>query len=316
VRTAIVATVRNEAARIAEFLASLEAQTRKPDAVVVTDGGSTDGTQEALAAFAARTTLPFRWIEVPGNRSKGRNAAIEASEADLLAMTDASVLDPTWFEKIIGPLEAGTADLVSGWFELRTDTPRERAIGLLTQYSLGQVDPVRFLPSSRSVAFTRDLWARAGRYPEAYSGNEDTIFDLAMERLGPRKTFVPGAIVRWRPAGSARVVYRQYERYAEGDGQAAIFLTTEARYASYYVAYLGGLALVLLGFAWWPVWILLLLAGAGYLAWRIRKVLAAGMWSLAPYAVVVVLAWDCGRLIGYTRGRWDRIRFGREHYRF
>ncbi len=315
-RTAIVATVRNEAARIREFLASLEAQTHKPDAVVVTDGGSTDGTQAILTDFAARTSVPFRWLEVPGNRSKGRNAAIEASEAELIAMTDASVLDPTWFEKILAPLEAGTADLVSGWYELRTDSPRERAIGLLTQYSLDQVDPARFLPSSRSIAFTRDLWARAGRYPEAYSGNEDTIFDLAMERLRPRKAFVREAIVRWRPAPTARIVYHQYERYAEGDGQAAIFLTTESRYASYYVVYLGGLALVLLGFVWWPLWVLVLLAGIAYLGARIRKVLAAGMWSLAPYAAAVVVAWDLGRLIGYTRGRWDRLRHGREHYRF
>ncbi len=315
-RAAIVATVRNEATRIQEFLGSLEAQTRKPDVVVVTDGGSTDGTPEALAAFASRTSLPFRWISVPGNRSKGRNAAIEASEADLLAMTDASVLDPAWFERIIAPLEAGTADLVSGWYALRTDSPRERAIGLLTQYSLDQIDPSTFLPSSRSVAFTRDLWARAGRYPEAYSGNEDTIFDLAMERLRPRKTFVADAVVRWRPAASVRVVYRQYERYAEGDGQAAIFLTTGARYASYYVAYLGGLALLLLGFAWWPLWVLLLVAAAGYLGWRARKVLAARMWSLVPYGGLVVLAWDMGRLIGYTRGRWDRLRHGRDRYRF
>jgi glycosyltransferase involved in cell wall biosynthesis len=163
VRTAIVATVRNEASRIGEFLASLERQTRKPDVIVVTDGGSTDGTQQALSDFGARTSLPFRWLEVPGNRSKGRNAAIDASQADLLAMTDASVLDPTWFERIVAPLEAGTAELVSGWYELRTERPRERTIGLLTQYSLDQVDPTRFLPSSRSVAFTRDLWARAGR---------------------------------------------------------------------------------------------------------------------------------------------------------
>ena len=315
-RTALIATVRNEASRIGEFLASLETQTRTPDAIVVTDGGSTDGTQERLADFAARTSIPFRWLEVRGNRSKGRNAAIEASQADLISMTDASVLDPVWFERIIAPLEAGTADLVSGWYELRVDSPRERAIGLLTQYSLDQVNPDRFLPSSRSVAFTRDLWQKAGRYPEAYSGNEDTIFDLAMERQRPRKAFVKEATVRWRPAPSARVVYRQYERYAEGDGQAAIFLTTETRYAAYYVVYLGGLALLALGLVWWPVWLLVLVTGVAYLFGRVRKVIAAGLWSLVPYSAAVVVAWDLGRLVGYTRGRLDRIRHGADRYRF
>ena len=316
VRTALVVTVRNEAARIEEFLASLEAQTRTPDVIVVTDGGSTDGTQAALAGFAARTSLPFRWLEVPGNRSKGRNAAIEGSQADLIAMTDASVPDAAWFERIIAPLETGTTDLVSGWYELRADRPQERCIGLLTQYSLNQVDPSRFLPSSRSVAFTRDLWERAGRYPEVYSGNEDTIFDLAMERLRPRKAFVSDAVVRWRPAHSVRQVYRQYERYAEGDGQAAIFLTKETRYAAYFAAYGGGLALLVLGALWWPAWLLLVIALSAYFVARIRKVLSAGMGRLVPYAIAVIVAWDVGRIVGYTKGRLDRLRRGRAHYRF
>lgn len=316
VRTAIVATVRNEAARIGEFLGSLEAQTRKPDVIVVTDGGSADGTQKALADFAARTSLPFRWIEVPGNRSRGRNAAIESAQADAVAMTDASVLDPSWFEKIIAPIEAGTADLVSGWFELRTDDARERCIGLLTQYSLDQIDPARFLPSSRSVAFTRDLWQKAGRYPEAYSGNEDTIFDLAMERQRPRKAFVKEAVVRWRPAPSVRVVYRQYERYAEGDGQGGVFLTKETRYLAYYAVYGGGLVLLVLGGFWWPAWALALAAAVAYTLFRVRKVIAARMGAQVPYAILVVVAWDLGRIVGYTKGRLDRLRRGRAYYRF
>lgn len=315
-RTAIAATVRNEAIRIGEFLGSLEAQTRKPDVIVVTDGGSTDGTQKALAEFAARTSLPFRWLEVPGNRSQGRNAAIEASQADAIAMTDASVLDPAWFERIIAPLEAGTADLVGGWYELRTEDARERCIGLLTQYSLDQVDPARFLPSSRSVAFARELWQKAGRYPEAYSGNEDTIFDLAMERQKPRKAFVQAAVVRWRPAPGVRVVYRQYERYAEGDGQAAVFLTAETRYLAYYAVYAGGLALLVLGAFWWPSWALALAGAVAYSLFRVRKVIAARMGAWVPYAILVIVAWDLGRIVGYTKGRIDRLRRGRAYYRF
>ena len=114
-RTAIVATVRNEASRISEFLASQERQTRKPDAIVITDGGSTDSTQQALSDFASCTSLPFRWAAVPGNRSRGRNEAIRIAEADLIAVTDVSVLDPEWFERIIEPLERGEADVVAGW---------------------------------------------------------------------------------------------------------------------------------------------------------------------------------------------------------
>lgn len=315
-RAAIVATVRNEALSLPELLASLERQSRVPDVIVVTDGGSTDGTQKILADFASDTSLPLRWLEVPGNRSRGRNAGITAADADLIAITDASIPEPRWFERIIAPLEAGTADLVAGWYELRPDSSRERCIGLLTQYSLDQVQEATFLPSSRSVAFTRDLWERAGRYPEAYSGNEDTVFDLAIERLRPRKVFVRDAVVQWRPAGSLRQVFRQYKKYAVGDGQAGIFLTTHTRYAAYSVVYAVGIALLLAGLFWWPSWILASGLATGYFAARIRKVMRAKSWSQIPYAVVVVLAWDLSRIVGYAQGRVDRLRRGAAHFRF
>jgi len=103
VRRAIIATVRNEEARLPEFLASLERQTARPDVVVVTDGGSTDRTADLLRDFAAKTSLPFRWAVVSGNRSRGRNEAVRMANADVIAVTDVSVLEPTWFERIVSP---------------------------------------------------------------------------------------------------------------------------------------------------------------------------------------------------------------------
>lgn len=315
-RRAIVATVWNEEARLPEFFASLERQTVRADVIVVTDGGSKDRTVELLRDFAARTSLPFRWAAVPGNRSRGRNEAIRLADADVIAVTDVSLLEPTWFERIVAPIERGDADVVAGWYELLVGTPRERAIGLLTQWSQDQVRPERFLASSRSIAFTRQIWTQVGGYPEAYAGNEDTIFDLAVERLRPRKAFVPEAVVRWRPAGSIRQVYRQYRKYAVGDGQAGIFLFSETRYAAHYAVYSGAVLLLLAGIFWWPLWVLLLVGISLYLAFRIRKVIWAGLWPLVPYALLVVVVWDLSRMVGYAVGRIDRLRKGREHFGF
>jgi glycosyltransferase involved in cell wall biosynthesis len=316
VRCAIVATVRNEAARLPEFFASLERQTVRPDVIVVTDGGSTDRTVDLLRGFAARTSLPFRWAVASGNRSRGRNEAIRLADAEVIAATDVSVLEPRWFERIVAPIERGEADVVAGWFELLVNSARERAIGLLTQWSRDQVRPERFLASSRSIAFTREVWTQAGGYPEAYAGNEDTIFDLALERLHPRKGYVPDAVVHWRPAASVRQVYRQYRKYAVGDGQAAIFLFTGTRYAAHYAVYAGAVLLLIAGIFWWPLWLGLLGGVALYFAFRVRKVAHAGLWSLLPYAILVVLAWDLSRIVGYTAGRIDRLRKGAAHFRF
>jgi len=302
VRRAIIATVRNEATRLDEFLSSLERQTVRPDVVVVTDGGSTDATPQLLEAFSQRTALPFRWASAPGNRSVGRNAAIRLADADLIACTDVSVLDPTWFGRIVGPIEGGEADVVAGWYELLVDSPRERAVGLLTQYSRDQIRPDTFMPSSRSVAFTKAAWQRVGGYPEDLETTEDTVFDLRLREAGLRFRFEPDAIVRWRPAASLGAAYRMYRQFAESDGQARIFLVSGSRYGLVYAAYAVGLGLLLAGILWWPFWVLLILGAAAYVTLRICKVLRAGLWTQVPLAIAVGFALDAAMLAGYFRG--------------
>src|SRR5207244_2133875 len=134
-----------------------------------------------------------------------------------------------WFERIVGPIERGEADVVAGWYELLVESQREKALGLLTQYSIDQIRPDTFLPSSRSVAFTMAAWQRVGGYPEDLDTTEDTVFDLRLREAGLRFTFEPRAIVRWRPAASLGAVYRMYRQFAESDGQARIFLMGGSR---------------------------------------------------------------------------------------
>ncbi len=305
-RTALVATVKNEARRLPEFLESLERQTRTPDIIVIIDGGSTDGTHDLLSSFSNRTPLTFRCSQVPGNRSVGRNAAIRLSKADLIAVTDVSVLEPSWFERIITPLEEGKADVVAGWYELLVDTPRERAVGLVTQYSLSEVDPENFLPSSRSIAFTRTAWERVGGYPENLLTTEDTVFDLSLRRAGFRFLFEPRAVVRWRPATTFQEAYRMYRTFGESDGEAGIFLWSHTGYGFLYGSYAVGLTLLLLGFLWPILWILLGVLAITYLIFRLRKVLWERLWSQAPYAFLVLFVLEAARLSGYLRGRLRR----------
>ena len=307
-RTAIIATVRNEAVRLPEFLSSLERQTRAPDVVVVTDGGSTDGTPGLLAEFAARTSLRFRWLSVPGNRSLGRNVAIRETGAELVAATDVSVLEPTWFERIIEPLERGEADVVGGWYELLVETPQERAVGLLTQWSLDQVRPETFLPSSRSVAFTRAGWERVGGYPEDLATTEDTAFDLRLRAAGLRFAFRPDAVVRWRPATDAAGAYRMYHHFAETDAHARLFFRSPSRYPLIIAAYVLADLLVIAGIVWPVLWALLLVLAPAYLLFRVRKVLRPGLLSQVPYAMYIVVGLDMAMFLGYVRGVATRRR--------
>ena len=70
-RVTVISTVLNEGASIRLLMDSLVAETRRPDEVVITDGGSRDTTVAVLAEYADR--LPLRVLVEPGaNISRGR----------------------------------------------------------------------------------------------------------------------------------------------------------------------------------------------------------------------------------------------------
>lgn len=305
-RVCLITTVLQEADSIAEFMDSIVVQTRRPDRIVIADGGSTDGTVDIARARESR--LPITVIVLPGaNRSRGRNAAIEACDAPLIACADAGCsLNPTWLEAISRPLfERPEVDVVAGYYEPHPRTLMERAAAAALVPRSDEVDPETFLPSSRSIAFRRSAWERAGRYPEWTPFNEDTVFDVALKRAGAKFLFEPRAVVRWRPQGRPARIFRQFFRYARGDGLSALWFGHYAKaYAELFVAG----AIIGLGCAlnaWWLAG-LAALVGLYWLrgARRARRRgadLAAAL--LAPAAMAVV---DAAHVCGYTLGVGQR----------
>ncbi|HMA34544.1 MAG TPA: glycosyltransferase [Chloroflexia bacterium] len=316
-RTSLIMTVRDEAGSIDRVLASLRAQSQPPDEVVIVDGGSRDGTVERIAAAAAAAPWPLRLLVRPGaNISQGRNAAIAAAHYPLIAVTDAGVSLPDgWLAALLAPFagpDAAAIDVVSGFFAPDPQTVFERALGATVLPVVEDIDPARFLPSSRSVAFRKTAWQAAGGYPEWLDYSEDLVFDLALQRQGSRFVFAPRAVVLFRPRGSLRAFYRQYYLYARGDGKADLW---RRRHAIRYATYL--LALPLLGGARrWPALGLLLLGGAlAYCAGPYRR-LRPWLAGLSPAAQVqavalvplIRLTGDCGKMIGYPVGVGWRLR--------
>jgi glycosyltransferase involved in cell wall biosynthesis len=314
VSVSLVATVRDERRSIEGFLGSLLEQTRVPDEIVVVDGGSTDGTWEALGRLAS-THPALIVLRRPGaNIATGRNVAIQVARGEVVAVADAgTVASPTWLERLVAPLEEDRGLAVSGGFFVPGGGRwLERTITAIITPQLTEVDPDRFLPSSRSVAFRKEWWARAGGYPEWLDHCEDLVFDLELKRAGGRFTFVPDALVTWSARPTLRAFFRQYLHYARGDGRARLY---GRRHAIRYGAYLAGTGLVCAS-SRRPV-LLLVLAGAGaaYMSKFLRRVVnvppggtraaLGGALALAP---VVVVVGDVAKMIGYPRGRWERRR--------
>jgi hypothetical protein len=73
-----------------------------------------------------------------------------------------------------------------------------------------------------------------GGYPEWLDYCEDLVFDMALRDAGKRFAFAPGAVAYFRPRPDLRAFFRQYYRYARGDGKADLWRKRHAiRYATY-----------------------------------------------------------------------------------
>jgi len=307
VSAALVTTCYQEAEAIGPFLEAVAAQTRQPDEVIIVDAGSNDGTLEQIQERIGHGA-EIRLIVEPGaNRAVGRNLGVKSSAAQLIGVTDVGANPrPDWFEKIIAPLEqSDEVDVVSGYYAPDPHTLWETAVAAATVPAPEEVEPASFLPSSRSVAFRRGAWERAGGYPEWARYNEDTPFDFALRKAGARFAFEAEAIVEWRPQGSVRRLFMQFYRYACGDAQSRLWFR---HYAKAYAMAGLSLGLCAAGGVWPPA--LWGLAGLGVGYWGRHAARARRRTSSVPAAVVAPLAnviVDVAHVVGYTRGIVERV---------
>jgi glycosyltransferase involved in cell wall biosynthesis len=312
VSISVVATVMNEADTIDAWLESLLGQSRRPDEVVLVDGGSTDGTVELIHGRADGKVSVYA---APGATiSQGRNIAIEHARGDIIAVSDAgTTLDRDWLANLVAPLEGDPAVGVGAGFYLPGgETAFERRLAAIITPHVAEVDPATFLPSSRSVAFRKEWWRRAGGYPEWLRYCEDLVFDMELRRVGARFEFVPAAVATWRARPTLRAFLRQYFRYARGDGHAKLWL---GRHLVRYSSYGAGLALLAAGRSRrWPRMLLLALVAAylGPVVRRVQRHLPPGPDRRAATALVpvVTVGGDVAKMLGYPVGRIERLRAG------
>ncbi len=219
-KVSLIATVLNAEEHIGAFLASIDAQTRAPDEIVIVDGGSTDGTTEALLAADGVTVL-----EEPGaNIARGRNLAIAHAAHEAIAVADADcAYGPGWLAALVAPLEEG-ADVAMGVTEPIVETLLEACVASLsTQLDPAAIDPATFVPSARSVAFRRESLAAVGGYPEWLPIGEDMWVNHRWRERSFDLRLAPDAVAGWHPRGTLGEIWTQYLRYARGDGQAGMY---------------------------------------------------------------------------------------------
>ncbi|MGZ4316389.1 MAG: glycosyltransferase [Gaiellaceae bacterium] len=307
-------TVKDEARSIDRFVSALLAQTQPPDEIVFVDGGSSDGTLESLESLTARDSRVLV-LSAPGSTiARGRNLGIERARGPLIAVTDAgTVADEAWLARLVAPLRADPSIAVSsGFFLAGGETWFERWLATVITPQRAEIDPSRFLPSSRSVAFRKYWWRQAGGYPEWLRHCEDLVFDQRLQRAGARFMFVPDALVTWHARPDLARFFRQYFYYARGDGHAHLYAS---RHAIRYLAYASGLGLVGLGRRNWTARILLGAGMAMHFAPYLRRVRRRpvsesriGQLAALSLTPVVVVTGDLAKMSGYPVGVYERAK--------
>jgi hypothetical protein len=189
VRISVVIPAHNAAAFIAEALASVFAQTRPVDEVIVVDDESTDGTADVAGAHPVRLVRTGRQSGPAGARNRG----IEAASGEVVAFLDADdVWEPDHIAVVGGLLERHPAAAVAF---ARVATLGERAFVLAGEHPDGVAFDARaelihdnFIGQAAALV-RRDVLAAVGGYDVAPEVAYAEDYDLWL-RIADRWPFV------------------------------------------------------------------------------------------------------------------------------
>lgn len=317
-KVSLIATIKNEIGNVGQWLNDIRSQTRLPDEIIIVDGGSKDGSFDLLEEMKKSFLIPINLILGENlNRSEARNLAVKATSHPIIAVTDFGCsIQQDWLKRLVQPFIHEPETCVSaGFYQC---LPGERNLSNNDRYwaSTKKMQPQTFLPSSRSVAFTRRVIDAVGGHPEwlAIAG-DDTYLDLELKRQGGKWGVVPEAIVHWQaPLNLPAFVGKNYQ-WATGDGESGVhakyYLRSLRRLVSWSVITLVDFALICLFFAL-PVnlaWLWATLAGITYLVlvWLVARRAGLGL-SLAVQKVLGEAAQVSGFIHGASRRKEVSLR--------
>jgi glycosyltransferase involved in cell wall biosynthesis len=224
-KRALIATLYNEADNISRWWECLMGQTVLPDEIVIVDGGSKDGTWEKLQELAKRCPVPVKLDQRRCNIAQGRNRAIEMTDVEIIAATDAgSFPEPDWFGEITRPLlEDKSLDATGGLNVSRNTTPFQKFLEQIEPREVSGMVRGELHPSSRNTAFRRQTWADVGGYPEWLTlAGEDSLITHEQNKIGKKFYYNSKAIVHWTVRETEEEFLKLLYRNAYGSAEARL----------------------------------------------------------------------------------------------
>ncbi len=225
-KVALIATVFNEEGNLPRWWQCLQEQTVRPDEIAIVDGGSKDRTWEVLQELARQSSVPVKLEQRRCNIAGGRNRAIQLTDADIVAVSDAgSFPEKEWFAEITRPLIEDEKLDVTGGLNIANDvTPFQKFLAQLEPRTDTGVSSNGIHPSSRNTAFRRRAWTDVGGYPEWLTlAGEDALFTHELHQIGRKFFYNPKAIVHWSVRETAEAYFKLHYRNAYGAAEAKLF---------------------------------------------------------------------------------------------
>lgn len=231
----VVTTVLDERDGTVELLGHLVPQLGPDDEIIVVDGGSRDGTADAVRRLSATDPRIRVIVDDGAGISRGRNVGIAAARHELVACTDVGCTPvPGWLDALrLAAADHPDAGLVTGVYSATADSALHEALAAVgyprveelrhpsaISRAYGRLFGRSFspdLPTGRSMAVTRTAWREAGGFPEHLATGEDVTFGMAVARSRPG-VITADAEVAWDQRPSLRATLRMYHSYGRGSG--------------------------------------------------------------------------------------------------
>jgi len=313
-KVSVCITVYNEEKSISRLIKSFLNQTKKPGEIVIVDGGSTDKTVEIIRHWQKKDKR-VRLLVKKCSRSEGRNLSIELAKNKIIAVTDAGCVPKNnWLEKLILSFKNDKVEMVAGFYKMTGDKPIQKAFSVFLGVKKEDFD-VSFLPSTRSVAFKKELWEEIGGFPEDLDDTaEDTVFNIKALDYGVKMAHAKDAVVEWGMPETLRAGINKMYLYAKGDAKSKVwkhpskgFASHNIRVFSIILRYIFGMLLLILSFTYPPLLYVLLGAITAYIIWVVRKVyIRTQDISSALWGILIQFPSDFALMKGFLAGYVNR----------
>jgi glycosyltransferase involved in cell wall biosynthesis len=227
-KVSVVIPCRNEAASVVGLLEDLRRQEHPLHEVIVVDNASTDGTWEALEAFARdHPTYPLKLVRCERvGQPAALNAGIREATGEVIVRMDAHSRPASSYVRLgVELLRSSRTGVAGGAWDTVPGgrTVVAEAIARAVSHPMGAGDAAyrvgRRLQEPKAVdtvpfgCFLRSTWERLGGFNERILTNEDYEFNFRVRQSGQDVVLDPRIRSTYYARQTLGALARQYFRY-------------------------------------------------------------------------------------------------------